>query len=156
MSGKKKESHPGLLGENRKARFNYIIEETLECGIELRGTEVKSMKSAQFSFVDSFCEIKKRELFIRNLHITPYAFANLFNHNPERIRRLLAHKQEIKKLERKVTEKGYTLIPLKFYLVNGRVKVEIGLCKGKKTHDKREAIKERTVKRDMQREARLR
>lgn len=150
MAGKKK-GPSNLLGDNRKARFNYTIIESLECGIVLKGTEVKSIKAGKFSFPDSFAEIYKGELFIRNLQITPYDHGSVFNHSPERVRKLLAHRNEIKKLERKVREKGVTLIPLKFYLIKGRVKVEIGLCKGKKQYDKRNSIKERDNKRDDQR-----
>jgi SsrA-binding protein len=149
VKSKKKE---GLLAENRKARFNYIIEDTLECGIVLQGTEVKSIKAGHLSFQDSFVEISRSELYIKNLHITPWDFGNIFNHRPDRYRKLLAHKKEIEKWERKVHEKGFTLIPLRFYLVKGRVKVEIGLCKGKKDYDKRTSIRDRDVKRDMSRE----
>lgn len=155
MSGKKKGKGPSnLLGDNRKARFNYTVVESLECGIVLKGTEVKSIKAGKFSFPDSFAEIRKGELYIKNLHITAYDHGSIFNHSAERVRKLLAHRQEIKKLERKVREKGVTLIPLKFYLVNGRVKVEVGLCKGKKQYDKRQSIKERDNKRDDQRHIR--
>ena len=143
-----------VLGENRKARFLYEILESLECGIVLQGTEVKSIKAGKFSFPDCFAEIRGGELFIRNLHITPYTHGNLFNHPPERVRKLLAHRQEIKRLERKVREKGVTLIPLKFYLVKGRVKLELGLCKGKKQYDKRNSIKERDLQREAQRDFR--
>jgi SsrA-binding protein len=149
MAIKKKEGH---LAENRKARYNYTIEETLECGIVLQGTEVKSVKSGHISFQDSFVEISRGELYIKNLHITPWDFGNIFNHRADRYRKLLAHRKEISRLERKVNERGYTLIPLKFYLVKGRVKVEIGLCKGKKFYDKRTSIRDRDVKRDMNRE----
>jgi len=152
MAGKKKKkTASNVLGENRKARHNYSILESLECGIVLKGTEVKSLKAGKFSFPDGFAEIRKGELFIRNLHITPYEYSGVFNHDPERVRKLLAHRQEIKRLERKVREKGITLIPLKFYLIKGRVKVEIGLCKGKKEYDKRQSIKDRDTKRDAQR-----
>ncbi|MCG8452380.1 MAG: SsrA-binding protein SmpB [Spirochaetales bacterium] len=153
---KKKTSQPGLLGDNRKARHLYIIEERLECGIELRGTEVKSMKAAHFNFTDAFVEASHDELWLRNFQITPYSFGGVFNHTSDRPRRLLAHKKEILKLQKRVSEKGLTLIPLKFYLVKGRVKVEVGLCRGKKLHDKRESIKQRDIQRDMDREARQR
>lgn len=157
MSKKKKKANgPPVLGENRKARHNYIIEETLECGIVLRGTEVKSLKDAKFSFPDGFCEISDGEIFLKNLHITPYAFGNIHNHAIDRVRKLLAHKEEIKKWERKVNERGYTLIPLKFYLVNGRVKVEIGLCKGKKLYDKRESLKKKQLDRESARNFKIR
>jgi SsrA-binding protein len=153
---KKTDNGPPVLGENRKARYNYTVEETLECGLVLQGTEVKSMKASRFSFPDAFCEITNGELFIKNLHITPYDFGNIHNHPAERTRKLLAHKQEIRKWARKVNEKGYTLIPLKFYLVKGRVKVEVGLCKGKKMYDKRETIKKRMMNRDDQRDLKYR
>ena len=155
MAGKKKKStNPGVLGVNRKARYEYAIEETLECGVELRGTEVKSLKLGMFSFADAFVDVRDGELWLRNLHVTPYSHGNIHNHEPIRHRRLLAHKQEIKRLDRRVNERGYTLIPTKFYLVKGRVKVEIGLAKGKKMADKRETIKHRDQQRDMEREFR--
>jgi len=155
MAKKKKKTPSNVLGENRKARHNYTILESLECGIVLQGTEVKSLKIGKFSFPDAFCEIKNGELFIKNLQITPYDFGNIHNHSSERVRKLLAHKLEIKKLERKVVEKGFTLIPLKFYLKNGRVKVDVGVCKGKKMYDKRATIKEKDIRRDSERDFRL-
>ena len=148
---KKKKTPSNVLGENRKARYNYSVSESLECGIALKGTEVKSFKASKFSFPDSFVEIRNHELFIRNLHVTPYDFGNIHNHDPDRVRKLLAHKQEIKKLERKITEKGFTLIPLKFYLIKGKVKVEVGVCKGKKQYDKRDTIKAKDQQRDAER-----
>lgn len=142
-----------ILADNRKARFNYAVEESLEVGIELKGTEVKSMRAGKFSFTDSFAVITNDdELVLQKLHISAYDFGNRFNHEPDRHRKLLAHKAEIIKLRRKVDEKGMTLIPLKFYLKGGRVKLELGICKGKKLHDKRESIKSRDVKRDLQRD----
>jgi len=143
-----------LLAENKKARFNYSVEETIECGIELRGTEVKSMKLGKFSFPDAYAQIKNDELWVCGLHITPYDFGNVFNHEPDRIRKLLVHKQEIKKLKRKVEEKGYTLVPLKFYLTRGIVKLELAIAKGKKLFDKREDIKRRDLQREAGREFR--
>jgi SsrA-binding protein len=142
------------LGTNRKARFNYEVVETLECGIELRGTEVKSVKNGKFSFTDSYARIKDGELWLQALHISPYAFGNLNNHEPERERRLLVHRDEIKRLRRRVDERGFTLVPLKFYLKRGFVKVQIGVCRGKKLHDKREAIKRKDQKREEAREFR--
>ena len=142
------------IAENRKARFNYSIEDTYECGIELQGTEVKSFKNGNISFPDAFAEIIKNEVWVKNLHISEYSFSSIFNHNPDRPKKLLLHKEEIKRLDRKVQEKGFTLIPLDFYLKNGRVKVKLGVCKGKKQFDKRADIKERDVKRDLQREFR--
>ena len=143
-----------LRAQNKKARFNYSIEDTYECGIELQGTEVKSFKNGNISFPDAFAEIIKNEVWVKNLHISEYSFSSIFNHNPDRPKKLLLHKEEIKRLDRKVQEKGFTLIPLDFYLKNGRVKVKLGVCKGKKQFDKRADIKERDVKRDLQREFR--
>lgn len=151
MGQKKKKTPSNVLGTNRKARFNYFVDDTLECGIVLQGTEVKSLKAAQFSFTDSFVEIIHGELFLNKLNITPYNFGNIHNHTPDRSRKLLAHKKEIEKLEKKVNEKGFTLIPLKFYLKDGRVKVEVGLCRGKKQYDKRETIKKKDQNRDAER-----
>jgi len=151
MGQKKNKTPSNVLGTNRKARFNYFVDDTLECGIALQGTEVKSLKASKFSFTDSFVEIVRGEMFLNNLHITPYDFGNINNHTPDRSRKLLAHKKEIEKLEKKVNEKGFTLIPLKFYLKNGRVKVEVGLCRGKKLYDKRETIKKKDQNRDAER-----
>ncbi|QEN07673.1 SsrA-binding protein SmpB [Oceanispirochaeta crateris] len=152
---KKKKTPSNVLGENRKARHNYTISESIECGIVLKGTEVKSIKIGKFSFPDSFCEISNGELYIKNLQITPYDFGNINNHHVDGVRKLLAHKMEINKLERKIVEKGFTLIPLKFYLKNGRVKVDVGVCKGKKMYDKRATIKEKDIKRDTERVFRI-
>ncbi len=146
------ESNVKILSVNKKARFNYTIEETLECGIELMGTEVKSIRMNKFSYSDAYCKIKGNELWLSGFHISLYDFGNINNHDPDRDRKLLAHSAEIKKLSRKVVEKGYTLVPVKVYLKKGKVKIEIGICKGKKTYDKRESIKERDVKRDTSRE----
>ena len=143
-----------IIAENRKARFNYTITETIECGIELQGTEVKSVKSGNISFPDSFALIENNEVFLQNLHISEYSFSSIFNHDPDRKKKLLLHKDEIKRLKRKVDEKGVTLVPLDFYLKRGLVKVTLGLCKGKKLFDKRADIKDRDVKRDMEREFR--
>lgn len=143
-----------VLADNRKARHEYSVEDTLECGIVLVGTEVKSMKSAQFSFNDAWVEVDQGELYVRNLHINPYKQAAQDNHDPDRRKKLLAHKEEIKKLIRKTEEKGFTLIPLKFLSKDGLIKVEVGLCKGKKQYDKRETIKAKDLKRDMDRELR--
>lgn len=143
-----------LIAQNKKARFNYSIEDTYECGIELQGTEVKSFKNGNISFPDAFAEIIKNEVWVKNLHISEYTFSSIFNHNPDRPKKLLLHKEEIKRLDRKVQEKGFTLIPIDFYLKNGRVKVKLGVCKGKKQFDKRSDIKERDIKRDLQREFR--
>lgn len=140
------------IAENRKARFDYFIEDTYECGIALEGTEVKSVKNGNISFPDSFAEIINGEVWVKNLHIAEYSFSSVFNHNPDRAKKLLLHREEIKRLTRKVEEKGYTLIPVEFYLKNGRVKVSLGVCKGKKQYDKRAAVKDRDIQRDIQRE----
>jgi len=145
-----------ILAVNKKAHFNYEVTDTLECGIVLVGTEVKSLREGKFTFTDSYAKVEADELWLIGLHISPYTFGNLFNHDPLRKRKLLVHKQEIKRLRRKTDEKGLTLVPLKFYLKNGRVKTEIGICKGKRTVDKRHDIKSRDVKRDIEREFRQR
>ncbi len=141
-----------IIAENRKARFDYFVEETYECGLELVGTEVKSVKNGNVSFPDAFAEIINNEVFLKNFHISEYVYSSIFNHDPDRPKKLLLHKEEIKRLVRKVEEKGFTLIPLNFYLVKGRVKVTLGVCKGKKQFDKRASIKDRDVQRDIQRE----
>ncbi len=143
-----------VLGNNKKAYYDYHVDDTLECGISLQGTEVKSIKDNRFSFSDSYARIRDDELWLIGLHISVYPFGNIFNHEPDRDRKLLVHRQEIKRLRRRVDEKGFTLIPLKFYLKRGLVKLELGICKGKKTYDKREAIKARDQKRDAEREFR--
>ena len=141
-----------IIAENRKARFDYFIEDTYECGIALQGTEVKSVKNGNISFPDAFAEIINGEVWVKNFHISEYSFSSIFNHDPDRSKKLLLHKDEIKRLSRRVEEKGCTLIPLDFYLKDGRVKVTLGVCKGKKQYDKRAAIKDRDVQRDIQRE----
>ena len=128
-----------IIAENRQAKFNYFIEEKIECGIALEGTEVKCVKNGAISFPDAFAEIIKGEVYIKNLHISEYSYSSIFNHDPDRPKKLLLHKEEIKRLIRKTEEKGYTLIPIDFYLKNGRVKVTLGVCRGKKQFDKRAA-----------------
>ncbi len=140
------------IADNKKARFNYFIEDSIECGIALEGTEVKSVKSGNISFPDAFAEIINGEVWVRGLHISEYAYSSVFNHNPDRQKKLLLHRDQIKRLTRKVEEKGYTLIPLDFYLKNGRVKVTLGVCKGKKLFDKRATIKERDINREVQKD----
>jgi SsrA-binding protein len=147
-----KQSGIKILAKNKKAFFNYTVEDKIECGIELKGTEVKSIKNGKFSFSDSYVRIVEDELWLQGFHISAYIHGNIMNHEPERPRRLLAHKQEIKRLKRKTEERGFTLVPLRFYLKRGIVKVEVGLCKGKKQHDKRESIKQKDLKREAARE----
>jgi SsrA-binding protein len=142
------------LAVNRKARFHFEIEDTVECGIELQGTEVKSMRNGKFSFSDSYGRVRDEQLYLIGFHIAPYEHGNIFNHEPERERRLLVHKQEIKRLRRRVEERGFTLVPLKIYLKGGMIKLELGLGRGKKIHDKRESIKQRDLKRDAERQMR--
>lgn len=143
-----------IIAENRKARFDYFVEESYECGLELLGTEVKSVKEGSISFPDAFAEIINNQIFVKNFHISEYAYSSVFNHDPDRPKKLLLHRDEIKKITRKVEQKGYTLVPMDFYLKNGRVKMTLGVCRGKKQFDKRATIKERDVNRDLQREFR--
>jgi SsrA-binding protein len=145
-----------MLADNRKARFNYTVEEKLECGIALAGTEVKSMKTGRFSFSDAYARIKDDEIWLVGFHISPYPYGNIFNHDPDRPRKLLIHRQEIRRLAKKSNERGYTLVPLRFYLKRGIVKLDLGVCVGKKAYDKREVIKKRDETREMQREIRHR
>ncbi|WP_320129251.1 SsrA-binding protein SmpB [uncultured Sphaerochaeta sp.] len=140
------------LQKNKKAYFNYEVLEDLECGIALVGTEVKSLRDGRFSFADSYVTVTAHALTLVGLTIQPYTHGNINNHNPERNRRLLAHKDEIKRLKRKVDEKGFTLIPTSVYLRGNLVKVQVSLCRGKQMHDKRNVIKERDVSRDTRRE----
>jgi SsrA-binding protein len=144
-----------VLGVNRKARFNYSIEETFECGLVLVGTEVKSIKDGRISFADSYALVQNNELWLIDFHVTPYAFGNRVNHDPLRKRKLLVHRKEIKRLKRITDEKGLTLVPLKFYLKRGIVKCEIGIAKGKKLFDKRDDIRKRDQKRELEREFRV-
>jgi SsrA-binding protein len=139
---------------NRRARHEYAVEETLECGIELLGTEVKSFRDGKISFPDAWAEIIDGEVWLRSLRIAENPFSSLFNHDPDRKKKLLLHREEIKRLTRRVEERGFTLVPLSFYFKKGRVKVEIGVCKGKKTYDKRADIRDRDLKRDVEREFR--
>jgi SsrA-binding protein len=142
------------IAVNRKAHHDYAVDDSYECGIELLGTEVKSFRDGKISFPDAWAEVVKGEVWLRSLRIAENPFSSVFNHDPDRKKRLLLHKDEIKRITRKVDEKGYTLIPLSFYFKKGRVKVELGLCKGKKAYDKRADIRERDVKRDIEREFR--
>jgi len=143
-----------IIAQNRKARHDYTIDETYECGIELMGTEVKSFRDGKISFPDAWAEVIKGEVWIHSLIVAENPFSSIFNHDPDRLKRLLLHKEEIKRINRKVEEKGYTLIPLSFYFKKGRVKTELGLCKGKKAFDKRASIREKDLKRDIEREFR--
>ena len=143
-----------IIAQNKKARFDYFVEEKYECGVELEGTEVKSVKNGNLSFPDSFAEIINGEVWMRNFHISEYKFSSIFNHYPDHKKKLLLHKEEIKRLQIKIDEKGFTLIPLDVYLNKGRVKITLGVCKGKKQFDKRETIKQRDLDREMSRDFR--
>jgi len=143
-----------IIAQNRKARHDYTVDDTYECGIELQGTEVKSFRDGKISFPDAWGEVVKGEIWLRSLVVAENPFSSIFNHDPGRNKRLLLHKDEIKRITRKVEEKGFTLIPLSFYFKKGRVKVELGLCKGKKAYDKRAGIREKDQKRDIEREFR--
>ena len=133
---------------NREAKYNYFILEELECGIVLTGTEIKSIRNGKVNLKDSYAVIKNHEVLLLNTHISEYKEGNIYNHNPRRTRKLLLHKNEILKLENKVNLEGCTLKPLKLYFNKNKVKILLGLCKGKKTFDKRETIKERELKRE--------
>ena len=136
---------------NRVARHDYFILDEIECGIALKGTEIKSIRLGKANIKDSYGIIKNGEVFLLNMFISPYKQGNIFNHQETRTRKLLLHKQEIRKLDQSIKLEGNTLIPLKVYFVKGRAKVILGLCKGKKNYDKRETIKERDIKRDIER-----
>ena len=136
---------------NRKAFHDYFILDRYEAGIELFGTEVKSIRAGTLNLKDSYCTVKNGELFVRGMHISPYEKGNIFNRDPDRARRLLMHKQEIRKLNAKVMQEGIALIPLSVYFRDSRVKVEVGLCKGKKLYDKRESDAKRQADRDIDR-----
>ncbi|WP_215536880.1 SsrA-binding protein SmpB [Borreliella bavariensis] len=141
-----------LLLENKKAKFNYFIEEKISCGIVLKGTEVKSIKAKKLSFNNSFASIKKEELWLENLHVSKYKEGNIFNHDELRPRKLLIKKQELQRLKKFKEKEGYTLIPISFYLKKSIIKVEVGICKGKKLYDKREILKQKSIKKDLSRE----
>ncbi|MBQ3211878.1 MAG: SsrA-binding protein SmpB [Oscillospiraceae bacterium] len=139
------------ISTNRKAFHEYFVLERFEAGIELAGTEVKSIRAGNVNLKDAFCTVKDGELFIRSMHISPYEQGNIFNKDPVRPRRLLMHKREILKLHARIMQDGVALIPLSLYFKDSRVKVELGLCKGKKLHDKRDSEADRQSKRDIDR-----
>ena len=150
MAEKKNEGHK-IIAQNKKAWHEYFVEEKYEAGIALAGTEVKSVRAGTVNLKDSYCSFDGGEIFALGMHISPYEHGNIFNRDPVRPRRLLMHKREIRKLQALVQQDGYALIPLSLYFKDARVKVELGLCKGKKTYDKREAIAARDAKREMDR-----
>lgn len=140
-----------LIAQNKKARHDYYVENTLEAGIELLGTEVKSLRAGGCNLKDCYCQIEAGQMWVEGMHISPYSHGNIFNPDPLRKRRLLLHKKEIMKLLGLVGRQGYTLVPLSLYFKGSRVKVEIGLCKGKKLYDKRQADAQRQAARDIER-----
>jgi SsrA-binding protein len=140
-----------LICQNKKAWHNFFIEDKYEAGISLMGTEVKSLREGRANLGDSYGKIKNGEIFLVDAHISPYTHGNRFNPDPLRMRKLLLHKREIRRLIGKVQEKGFTLIPLRLYFSNGKAKVELGLAKGKKLFDKRESLKRKMMERDMER-----
>lgn len=139
------------IARNKKAYHDYFVEESLEVGIELFGTEVKSLRQGRVNLKDAWCSIIRGELFINGMHISPYEQGNIFNKNPMRVRRLLAHKREIMRLFGLVKQDGYSLIPVSVYFKDSKVKVQVGLCKGKKLYDKRQDLAEKAAKRDIER-----
>jgi SsrA-binding protein len=143
-----------VVATNRRARHEYEILETLEAGLVLRGTEVKSLRDGQVNFKDSYATVRNGEAWLRGCHISPYSHGTDANHQPERDRKLLLHKREITRIMGKTAEKGLTVVPLKIYFKQGRIKIEIGLARGKKLHDKRATLRERETRREMEKAAR--
>jgi SsrA-binding protein len=154
--GGKRKVGAGDVASNRYASYRYELLERLECGIELRGTEVKALRESGAQLKEGYVAIREGELWLHSVHIPPYAPASRENHEPERDRKLLAHRSEIARLEAKVKERGLTLVPTRIYFREGRAKVEIALARGKDLYDKREAIREREMKRDLERVTRAR
>ena len=142
-----------VFAENRRARHDYTVLDTIECGIQLRGTEVKSVRHGSVSLAGAYGAVLKGELWLVGADIAAYAFGNRFNHEPKSMRKLLVHAKEVEELRLKTEARGLTLIPLKVYLKGGRIKVALGICRGKALHDKRDALKEKAMRRDMERGA---
>lgn len=147
----KKDQAIKIICQNKQARRNFFIDDTYEAGMVLVGTEVKALREGRANLTDSYATVKNDELFLLDMHISPYSHGNRYNHDPRRMRKLLLHKREIRKIYGKTKERGFTIVPLKVYFKNGKAKVEIGLGKGKKLYDKREDLKQRDDKRDMER-----
>lgn len=141
-----------MVANNKKAFHDFFIDETYEAGVALHGTEVKSMRMGKCSIKESFIRIEKGEVFVYGMHVSPYEKGNIFNRDPLRVKKLLMHKSEINKLEAKIAEKGFTLVPLQVYFMDGKVKVEVGLARGKKLYDKREDIAKKDQRREFERE----
>ncbi len=144
------------IAQNRKAYHDYFVEDRIECGIALFGTEVKSMRLGKVNLKESWAQIRKGELWVEGMHISPYEQGNIYNRDPLRAKKLLVHKAEIRKMEAQVARQGYTLVPLQIYLKEGRMKMELGICKGKQLHDKRDAMAKRDSDREIQRTLRER
>lgn len=151
-----KEKGSRLIANNKKAYHDYFIEDTYEAGISLHGTEVKSLRMGKCSIKESFVRIENEEVYIYGMHISPYEKGNIFNRDPLRVKKLLLHKSEIRKMKGKIAEKGYTLVPLKVYFNRSLVKVEIGLAKGKKLYDKRQDIAKKDQRREAERDFKVR
>lgn len=145
-----------VIAQNRKASHDYIIGETIECGMVLTGTEIKSLRNGRINLKDGFARVKNGEVWLHNVHISPFEQGNIFNHEPLRTRKLLLHKQQIRRIEKDVKTVGYTLVPLKVYLKDGFAKCLIGLAKGKKNYDKKEALKQKDIKRETDRMLKVR
>lgn len=151
-----KKKDDNALATNRKARHDFFIEDTIETGMVLKGTEVKSLRKGKANIADAYAEIKNGEVFVENMHISPYEQGNIYNVDPLRRRKLLLHRSEIRKLEREISLKGYTLVPLKVYLNRGKVKMELAVAKGKKLYDKRDSIAKRDADRRIQQALKIR
>jgi SsrA-binding protein len=154
MPSQADESRDKTIATNRRARHEYEILETIEAGLALRGTEVKSLRDGQVNFKDSYATVRNNEGWLLGCHISPYSHGSDANHDPERDRKLLMHRRELTRLTGKIAERGLTLVPLRLYFKSGRAKVELGLARGKKLHDKRSTIREREVQREMDKAAR--
>ena len=151
VKGEKDKKFNPVFAENRKARHDYTVLETIECGMVLSGTEVKSIRHGSVSLAGSYGAVLKGELWLLGADIATYRFGNRFNHEPKSQRKLLVHAKEIRELQLKTEAKGLTLVPLKIFLKNGKIKVDLGVCRGKQLHDKREAIKKKDLRRDLER-----
>ncbi len=151
MADKKKQTPPGDFAVNRRAWHDYAVLEKIECGIELRGTEVKVVRHGEASLAGAYGAVLGNQLYVVSMNIPVYTFGNRFNHAPQGNRRLLVHRKQIEELRMKTEAKGLTLIPLRLYLKRGRIKLELGVCRGKQLHDKRDALKKKALKRDADR-----
>ena len=152
MKADKDKKFDPVFAENRKARHDYTVLETIECGIVLSGTEVKSVRHGEVSLAGAYGAVLKGELWLLGADIAAYKFGNRFNHEPKSRRKLLVHAKEIRELQLKTEAKGLTLVPLKVYLKHGKIKVDLGVCRGKQLHDKRDALKKKDLRRDLERE----